>query len=547
MSERAVISARVSDDVQRSNYSIPTQLTACLEYIKEKNYTLVGDRFVDLETGQDAQSGNGAIPAYVDDFTSTELSRPMLDAAFQYLELVGFDVLVIHSLDRLARDPYIRQTLEIEFARHGARVEYIKGDYDDSPEGEVRKDLDATFAKWENAKRVERCNRGKKGKARDGKFVAGRAPYGYRMNESEPGGLAVVEDEIEVVRRIFRLFVDESESIRGVARILTYDEIPTPQGRNARWGKSTVHRVLRNTAYIGRIYYNKHRRKGKRLVVRDKSEWIEIAITPTVEEEIFEMAQKRLDHNREIRRRRPKRFYLLSGAVFCGECKRPYICQTAVAGKNRRKNDAPYYRHRKKEGHCINRQVSARWLEPKVWAEIEKLLTEPDRLRRGYEISLARQQAVHEKKRVYLETLKRGEIKLQQQMHNLTTAYIDPDIGMTKAEYVAQRAEIEKGLAEDRGKMTSLERELDQSSVVAFPELEAFVTEIHKGLDTGELTPEIKQRIINILHIKVIIELDGEVWLDGWILPSKVGRKAGFSSTTSSGYGHRRLPPPAPA
>jgi site-specific DNA recombinase len=171
MNDRAIIYARVSSDLQRDNNSIPTQIADCVSYIRKHGYALVGDHFVDPVTGFDATKGNGAIAAFVDDFTSMELNRPSLDAAFTFLESVGIDVVVVHALGSLARDPYFRQTLEHEFAHRGVRVEYVLGNYEASPEGEVRKDMDATFAKWENAKRVERCNRGKRGKAERGRFV----------------------------------------------------------------------------------------------------------------------------------------------------------------------------------------------------------------------------------------------------------------------------------------------------------------------------------------------------------------------------------------
>src|SRR6266496_254313 len=182
MSLRAAMYPRVSTDVQRGNYSIPSQVKDMVRYAEERGYVLVGDRFIDPVTGQDTSKVDGAIPAYVDDYTGTELSRPGLNACLAFLQSTGFDVLIAHSIDRLARDPFFRQTIEREVASLGARVEYVLGNYDESPEGEVRKDLDATFAKWENAKRVERSNRGKKRKAEMGKFVSGRAPYGYRVD-----------------------------------------------------------------------------------------------------------------------------------------------------------------------------------------------------------------------------------------------------------------------------------------------------------------------------------------------------------------------------
>ena len=87
------------------------------------------------------------------------------------------------------------------------------GDYDDTPEGEVRKDMEATFSKWEQAKRVERIKRGKMGKAEKGLFVAGAPPYGYIVDKNAPGGLRVCEEQAEVVRRIFSFAVADYDSV----------------------------------------------------------------------------------------------------------------------------------------------------------------------------------------------------------------------------------------------------------------------------------------------------------------------------------------------
>ena len=102
MNERAALYPRVSTDTQRDNYSIPSQISDCLKYAEKKGYAIVGDMYVDSKTGQDTIKKNGAIPAYVDDFSSRELNRPGLNAALEYLERVGFDVLIVHALDRLS-------------------------------------------------------------------------------------------------------------------------------------------------------------------------------------------------------------------------------------------------------------------------------------------------------------------------------------------------------------------------------------------------------------------------------------------------------------
>jgi len=516
MSKRAAIYARVSTDDQRGNYSVPTQLAACREYVQARGYTLVGDQYVNLETGRDTQSGANAIPAFVDDLSSRELSRPSLDAALTYLENFGFDILVVHALDRLARDPYIRQTLEIELGKRDAKVEYVLGNYEETPEGEVRKDLDATFAKWENLKRVERSTRGKIGKAQRGLFVAGRAPFGYKIDGTAQGGLAVDEDQATIVRRIFHLYVEDDLSIRAIARLLTDEKVPSAQGGGG-WGKSSVVKILRNQAYIGHAYYNKRQRNGKSLRLRDEGEWIEFATTPIVDEVVFAEAQRRLDLNGQIRKRAPSRFYLLSGMVFCAECDKPYVAQTLKAGKHRRVNDAPSYRHRVKEGHCINRQISARRLEPVVWGEIKRILLDPDSLRQGYEESLSQQEAAHARKQVHLESLRRGVMKIEQKRQNLNAAYIDPEIGMLKADYVAQKVQLNKELEGVLKEIDAVEDELsDLPTLAELETLEAFSAEIADSLGNGDLAPEERRKILQMLHVKVLVAIDGGMRLDGW-------------------------------
>ncbi|MBI1854344.1 MAG: recombinase family protein, partial [Chloroflexi bacterium] len=298
MSKRAAIYARVSTDMQRDNFSIPSQIAECIKYADRKKYVVVGGQFVDPETGKDvAADFPGAIPAYVDDYTSRELSRPSLDAILHYLELSGFDVLIVHALDRLARDPYIRQTLEREFTKRGAHVEFVLGAYEETPEGEVRKDLDATFAKWENAKRVERCMRGKRRKAEGGKWVAGIAPYGYKLDPDGKGGLTIFPEQAQIVREVFFMYTEELRSVREIARILT-EAGHKPYKGGREWAKTSINHILVNSTYVGYYFFNKYKRTGSRLAYKDREDWIRIECDPIIDLAAFEKVKKRMKHNK---------------------------------------------------------------------------------------------------------------------------------------------------------------------------------------------------------------------------------------------------------
>ena len=567
MSKRAVIYTRVSTDMQRNNYSIPTQIADCKRFAENRRYTLLGNQYVDIQTGLDANGpGPDTIPAYVDDFTSRELSRPSLDAAFEYLDSYGFDVLIVHAIDRLARDPYIRQTLEREFNSRGARVEYVLGSYDETPEGEVRKDLDATFAKWENAKRTERCNRGRKRKAETGKFVAGRVPYGYRINPDAFGGLEVVPEEAEVIQFIFRLYVEERASIRQIVRELDNAGY-TPYGKGGKWAKSTVNRILANTTYVGYFFYNKNKRLDrKRFEAKPLHEWIRIECEPLISQALFDGAQLIKDENKVRVRRRPKRFYMLTGMVICNECERPYVSQTDIPdtspssdGRIHRKTEAQSYRHRIIAGHCRNHQISANLLEKIVWDKVLGILMDPDALVEGYQQALEQQMVVYKKKRALIDTLERNLHKNKAKKQKLNAAYLDPDIEMSKHEFLEQKSALDDEAKIIEDDLATKRREIDNIPLPADIEtLKEFALGIVRGIEPVEkLTRQRKREILKVMHVTARICLNGDVKLDGWFNPkeessksanpSSGGQSGGFSSRSSERYDRRRRPLPGRA
>ena len=522
MSLRAAMYPRVSTDAQRGNYSIPSQVKDMVHYAEGRGYVLVGDRFIDPVTGQDTPKADGAIPAYVDDYTSTELSRPGLNACLAFLESTGFDVFIAHSIDRLARDPFFRQTIEREVASMGARVEYVLGNYDESTEGEVRKDLDATFAKWENAKRVERSNRGKKRKAEMGKFVSGRAPYGYRVDLDSEGGLAIYEPEAEVVRLIYRLYVEERYSLHQIVKELEKLNIKTSDGLD-RWAHGTVAKLLRNSVYVGYFYYNRSKTKGKKQIQRDKSEWIKICCQPIISEELFTAASEILKYNKENIRKRAKRFYLLGGMVFCSRCDRPYITQTIVYNKQRT-HPLPGYRHRTSHGHCFNKWISASKIEPVVWDKVVEILLHPASLRKGYE-KMMEEEEKQSRQIKHLETLQAGIEKINAKRARLQAVYLDPDIGMTKEEYLNEKKILDEQLGTLEEDIERIKKELAKIPTEQdLKNVEQMAFRVRELLESNlEIANQDKRKIMEMLNLKVLITPDRKMKIEGWFTPENTG------------------------
>lgn len=80
-------------------------------------------------------------------------------------------------------------------------------------------------------------------------------------------------DEVDTVRRMYRLFVEEGYSERDIAELLNNEGYATDLGRP--WTRGTIHQALTNEKYIGNNVYNRISFKLKKKRVRNPREmWV---------------------------------------------------------------------------------------------------------------------------------------------------------------------------------------------------------------------------------------------------------------------------------
>ena len=163
--------------------------------------------------------------------------------------------------------------------------------------------LQSAVRAWEGGagSRRERIREGMRAKAARA-LGLGRPPYGYRLTID--GTLSPVEAEAEVVRTIFRLYLDEDLGVRSIARRLNDDGVRTRRGQ--AWSLVTVRDILRNHAYIGT-----YQRFGLR---------IPGSYEPIVDDAEFKRVQDRMTSRSPGRRHPRGEPFLLSGVLYCGHC-----------------------------------------------------------------------------------------------------------------------------------------------------------------------------------------------------------------------------------
>ena len=114
--------------------------------------------------------------------------------------------------------------------------------------GELMLTLMAAFAESESETMSANIKWGKRRRYEQGitGSITLNGMYGFRQNK---GVVTVVEDEAELVRRIYKDFID-GYSYGEIADRLIADEVPTRMP-GASWAKTTVQHIIRNEKYCG--------------------------------------------------------------------------------------------------------------------------------------------------------------------------------------------------------------------------------------------------------------------------------------------------------
>jgi site-specific DNA recombinase len=300
------IYARVSTDAQaKYGYSLGAQIEDCTEKAKEMGATLIKE--------------------YIDDgYSGAYLDRPALVALREAVRQKLFHAVVCYDVDRLSRDLSHQLLITEDIERVGAKLVFVKGDYENSPEGKLFYAIKGAFAGYEREKFRERTTRGRLAVLQKGQVIEDSHVFGFDYDKKTRSYI-INEDEAKVVRRIFELYL---EGVGGISFITLWlnehaGDYPSPRGLG--WSKSVIHEILKRQMYTGKFYSNRiyHQKVGikkEKKTIRPQSEWIEMRCPAIITQEQFQEAQKMLKSNRTKDYHKNRQPYLLQSIAYCGLC-----------------------------------------------------------------------------------------------------------------------------------------------------------------------------------------------------------------------------------
>ncbi|MBO5969484.1 MAG: recombinase family protein [Clostridia bacterium] len=152
-----------------------------------------------------------------------------------------------------------------------------------------------------------------------GEYAGTYPAYGYRMKD---GKLEVNEEEAEVVRRIFTLYL-KGYGVQAIATILNEDGVPR-RTRQIKWYSRTVRYILANEKYVGDALLQKKYRsetpqhKTKRNKGEKQQYYVENSNPPIVSREVFAAVTELLKSKGTFERQRKS--FPLTGTMVCPEC-----------------------------------------------------------------------------------------------------------------------------------------------------------------------------------------------------------------------------------
>ncbi|GMA55474.1 hypothetical protein GCM10025857_68310 [Alicyclobacillus contaminans] len=194
------------------------------------------------------------------------VDRPQMQQLLHNVRDGQYTAVLCMDIDRLGRGNMIDQGL-IQDAFKTSRTLIItpRKVYDLQNElDEEWSEFEAFMARRELKIITRRLRRGLMASAREGRFIARKAPYGYLKDENKR--LYPDPETAPIVRMIFD-WSGQGLGIVAISRLLREIGAKPPENHRGpdRWTHPTVRDILRNEAYLGKVVWNKYRhRKSQR-------------------------------------------------------------------------------------------------------------------------------------------------------------------------------------------------------------------------------------------------------------------------------------------
>lgn len=329
---RVAAYARVSTDKDDQANSFESQVRYFTEYInRHENWKFVKVYSDEGISGTSTRKRDG-FNNMIDDVMSGKI-----------------DLIVTKEVSRFARNTVDSLQITRNLKEMGVGVYFMLDNVNTlDKDAEMLLTFLSSLAQEDSRKTSERVKWGQRRQMEKG-VVFGRNLLGYQVKE---GKLYLVEEEAEIVKKIFHKYLIEGKGAHIIARELKEEGIKpyNPDGRakyKNDWSNTQILRILRNEKYVGDLCQKKtytknyldHKKRynrGEEDMIYIKDHHPEIAI---ISREMWDATQAELQRRTTTAEQKSKHSnrYWASGKIFCGVCGERFVnkIKKTSAGQSR--------------------------------------------------------------------------------------------------------------------------------------------------------------------------------------------------------------------
>lgn len=469
---------------------------------------------------------------FVDDgFSGVSFEREGLQEMLREVEAGNVATVITKDLSRLGRN-YLKtgELIEIVFPEYEVRYIAINDGVDTAREDNEFTPLRNWFNEFYARDTSKKIRAVKQAKAQKGERVNGEVPYGYIADPNDRNHLIPDPETAHVVKQIFAMYV-QGDRVCDIQRwlkeheILTVGELryrrtgstrhPRPQ-QNAwyNWPDKTLYDILARKEYLGhtltgKSYKVSYKSKKTKRIPEEKQYFFPNTHEPLIDEETFELAQKRLANRHRCTR--VDEVDIFSGLLFCGDCGyKMYLIRGAGTPERKHAYTCGNYRNRARNDFvCTTHYIRKSVISELVLADLKRVLSYVQSSEQEF-IQTANEYNAQAMKKALAQQRKELE-KAEKRMGELNVLfrklYEDNALGKISD---SQFAFLTSGYDEEKTTLTRRIAELTQEIDAATErsaDVKRFVALVRKYTAIDELTYENVHELIDRI---LIHELDRE-------------------------------------
>lgn len=518
MPPAAVIYCRCSTEEESQVDALKKQVIEAETCVRENGW-LLADEYVESKSG------------------TTSKGREQYCRLFDDMLSPKFDIIVIKSQDRLMRNTKDWYLFLDRMLSQGKKLYlYLERKFystDDALITGIKAILAEEYSRELSKKIVNaHTHRQKNG----GRVMLTNKAFGFQKQPD--GSVRIVEEEAEVIRRIFQ-YCASGYGSRVIANMLQQEQVRSKNGNYLT--AATVRRMIRNPLYKGVFVMNRQHFdfETKRTIQNERDQWIfQKGLVPAiVDEELWEranaaMSMRAAENHRDgshAKGSNPGK-YLLSGKLVCGICKRPYYrvwrrsyadpetiiyewkCSTYVEHGRKQKNRRNHAEKGKNhaEGGCDNINLE----EELVFEVLEQLAAKYYQMQQQEKdgiiqkaIQMLEQALKKDDSGAGIERLEEQERTLYKRKELLLEKLLDGII--SDADYKEKNNSLEKSLKELSQKKEALSGQLHEQEQLAYR-----LQVIKERLENGGLEKATAGQMLQNISCIVVHEWQLEVRFD---------------------------------